>query len=273
MKRASPAIRISVIRCSPGIRKAGRDIVAVEEPLEIRIGKRRLAVLMRTPGDDADLALGFLLSEGLIQHPNQIAGITHCPNVREPELGNVLIVLPEPGCRITIPDRRFYAGSACGICGKTSIESVSLAVRRMNDTWDLGTSVLASLPQKLHETQVTFSKTGGLHAAGLFDAHGQLVVAREDVGRHNAVDKVIGALAADGRFPLNDLALLVSGRASFEICQKAALAGIPIVASISAPSSLAIKLARRLNQTLVAFLRGGTCSIYAGARRIRPTTA
>ncbi|MFI5378449.1 MAG: formate dehydrogenase accessory sulfurtransferase FdhD [Tepidisphaerales bacterium] len=269
MNCQGPVSSATVIRCNAGRREAAPDHVAVEEPLEIRLGKNRLAVLMRTPGHDVDLATGFLLTEGLVPHPDDIAGIDYCPNVSDSELGNVLVVLPEAGRVIVPPQRAFYASASCGICGKTGIESVALAAPPASTATKFDLATLISLPERLRQCQTVFDQTGGLHAAGLYAPDGQSLCVREDIGRHNAVDKVIGALAADGRFPLPDVALLVSGRASFEICQKAAMAGIPLVASISAPSSLAIELARRLGMTLVGFLRGDGCNIYCGEQRLR----
>ncbi|MBI3946283.1 MAG: formate dehydrogenase accessory sulfurtransferase FdhD [Armatimonadetes bacterium] len=262
------AAPVTVIRCGGGERAAAADVVAVEEPLEIRVGGERLVVLMRTPGHDIELAAGFLLTEGLVESPAQIGAIGFCPDEPEPDLRNVVVVHPASGCVITPPERRFYAASACGVCGKTSIRAVSLAVRPLAGALTVAGRVLTSLPPALRAVQEGFQATGGLHAAGLFDAEGRLACAREDVGRHNAVDKVVGAMALKGHFPLPDRVLLLSGRASFEVCQKAAMAGIPVVASISAPSSLAVALSADLGLTLVGFLRGDTCNIYAGADRV-----
>ncbi len=244
MNRAGPVSSASVIRCTGGQRQAFSDHIAAEEPLEIRLGKQRVTVLMRTPGNDVDLATGFLLTEGLIAHPDEIVSVDYCPNVGDSERGNVLVVLPEPKRSIATQHRAFYASASCGICGKTGIETVALNARATDTAITIDLPTLISLPGKLRASQPAFDQTGGLQAAGLFAADGQLLCAREDIGRHNAVDKAIGALAAAGRFPFNDVVLLVSGRASFEICQKAAMAGIGLVASISAPSSLAIELAR-----------------------------
>jgi FdhD protein len=243
-------------------------VVAAEEPLEIRLREERLVVLMRTPGDDTDLVTGFLVSEGLLQRPDQIESVGPYLDERAHPVRNVMQACPVPGVAVTPPERRFYAASACGICGKSSIQAVALAACRVRGPLTIPGSTLTRLPELLRAAQPAFNATGGLHAAGLFDAEGHLLCAREDVGRHNAVDKVIGAAARAGRFPLHDLVLVVSSRASFEVCQKAAMAGIPIVAALSAPSSLAVALAQSVNMTLVGFLRGENYNIYSGAARI-----
>ncbi|HEV2450532.1 MAG TPA: formate dehydrogenase accessory sulfurtransferase FdhD [Streptosporangiaceae bacterium] len=253
------------------------DLLAVEEPLEIRVNGRPLAVTMRTPGDDIDLAAGFLASEGVVAGASDIAEIRICGEAPEP--GNVA-----PGnvaeVRLAVPAgldddrlrRNFLTTSACGVCGKTSIDAIRTRARHdvAADRVRVRASVLARLPGTLRDAQRIFARTGGLHAAGLFAADGTLLALREDVGRHNAVDKVAGWALREGRLPLSGRVLLVSGRASFELVQKALMAGIPVVAAVSAPSSLAAELAEEAGQTLAGFLRGSSMNIYAGAERIDP---
>jgi len=250
------------------------DYLAAEEPLEIRIGDDPLSVTMRTPGHDLELAAGFLFTEGLIQRRAQIVAL----EALEPDAGtvaenrgNVVIaeLAPESAPDFEKMRRHFFAASSCGICGKASIDSVrarTLAAPNPNFRFD--PEVLVRLPDALRESQAVFGRTGGLHAAGLFDADGTLLVLREDIGRHNAVDKVIGWALLEERVPLGETILLVSGRGGFEIVQKAIVAGLPVVASVSAPSSLAVQLARELGQTLIGFLRGRRFVVYSGAERI-----
>jgi formate dehydrogenase accessory protein FdhD len=241
------------------------DLLAVEEPLEIRVGGQPLSVTMRTPGDDLDLTAGFLAAEGIISAPADLTEITMCA-------GNVADVTLAPG--ITLPlerlHRHFLTSSACGVCGKDSIESIRLTARYdvSADPLRISPGTLAGLPDRLRAAQRVFASTGGLHAAGLFAADGTLLVLREDVGRHNAVDKVIGWALRGGRLPLAGCVLLVSGRASFELTQKALAAGLPLLAAVSAPSSLAAELAAESGMTLVGFLRGTSMNVYAGAERV-----
>jgi FdhD protein len=248
-----------------------------EEPLEIRVGRRgekrsALAVTMRTPGEDVDLALGFLLTEGLIEHASDVMTAQLCAGSETPNTYNVVdIVLaghvPPPQVD---PARNFYTTSSCGVCGKASIEAVRTKSRfdvRADDS-TVDAAVLAKLPERLRAQQRTFDRTGGLHAAGLFTAAGEPVCVREDVGRHNAVDKVVGWALREGRLPLRGHVLLVSGRASFELVQKASMAGIPVLAAVSAPSTLAVDLADDAGLTLVGFLRGPGMNVYAGAQRV-----
>ena len=263
-----PTEQVPIVRLRDGRAKPASDRVAGEEPLEIRLEGREVAVTMRTPvpGEDAELALGFLLGEAIIEH-RDIARISEC-RTPDGDGGVVDVVLhsgkqPAPGWQ-----RNFYASSSCGICGKASIEAVRLTADRLPDGPSVTSNVVSSLPDRLRPAQRVFERTGGLHAAGLFDPAGALVIMREDVGRHNAVDKLVGRAAMDERLPLHDHLLLVSGRASFEIVQKALLAGIPIVAAVSAPSSLAVRMARESNMTLVGFLRSAGFNVYAGAERI-----
>jgi len=254
------------------------DTVTVEEPLEIRVGGLSLAVTMRTPGNDFDLAIGFLLSEGLIGAAKDVQTLMHCQDEGEDGLPtyNVVDVTLAPG--VTPPAagavRASYITSSCGICGKASIEAITTTSRYAvaQDRASIDPRVLATLPTTLRAQQKVFDRTGGLHAAGLFTAKGELLVAREDVGRHNAVDKVIGWAAREDRLPLTGHILCVSGRASFELTQKALMAGIPALAAVSAPSSLAVELATEVGMTLVGFVRDPRLTVYSGAERlgIRP---
>jgi FdhD protein len=241
-----------------------QDHVAVEEPLQIRAGGRNLAVTMRTPGHDAELAAGFLFTEGFVRQASDIAGIKCSRNT-------AAVVLAE-GVDIDLDgtERNFYMTSSCGVCGKASIEALKAAGCTIlpRGVPKVDESLIRSLPAKLRESQAVFNRTGGLHASGLFSAQGNLIVLREDVGRHNAVDKLIGRALLDGRLPLHDHVLLVSGRTSFELVQKAVMAGIPVLAAVGAPSSLAVKTALRFGMTLIGFLRDGRFNVYSGAGRI-----
>jgi FdhD protein len=254
------------------------DSLAVEEPLEIRVGpagspRVPLAVTMRTPGDDVDLALGFLTTEGVIRSADDVRTAQLCAGAETPNTYNVVDIALTPGlpAPATDPSRNFYTTSSCGVCGKASIESVRTrsVFPVAADTATVAPATLAGLPDTLRAAQRGFESTGGLHAAGLFTMDGALVVIREDVGRHNAVDKVVGWALRERRLPLAGHVLLVSGRASFELAQKASMAGIPVLAAVSAPSSLAVDLADEVGLTLVGFLRGGTMNVYAGAERVR----
>jgi FdhD protein len=269
--------RISVSGDGPAGARA--DLLAVEEPLELRIGGKPLTVTMRTPGDDLDLAAGFLFTEGLLSPAVDLRQIRMCDeNVADATLE--VADLPSPGALERAADarraqRNFLTTSACGVCGKESIDSIRVRSRYdlTADTTQVAPEVLASLPGRLREAQRVFASTGGLHAAGLFSADGTLAVLREDVGRHNAVDKVIGWALRAGRLPLTGHVLLVSGRASFELVQKAAVAGIPVLAAVSAPSSLAADLADEVGMTLVGFLRGPSMNGYTGLHRLTGVTA
>jgi len=247
------------------------DYLAGEEPLEIRIGEHPLSVTMRTPGHDLELAAGFLFTEGLVQRREQILKLESASPVGVPNGGNVVQVELTPDA---VPDfdkmrRHFFATSSCGICGKASIDSVrSRVLQPPNPDFRLAPEILLRLPDVLRSSQDVFERTGGLHAAALFNACGTLLVLREDIGRHNAVDKLIGWALREGRLPLAESVLLVSGRGGFEIIQKAIVAGLPVVASVSAPSSLAVQLARELRLTLIGFLRGRRFVIYAGEERL-----
>jgi FdhD protein len=279
MSGSSYAVDISTIAAG---RKADRyDEVAVEEPLEIRVAfstadgraTRSLSITMRTPGDDEELAAGFLLGESIIRRRNDVVAIEAC-GPPAPDSGNHNVVRAElaPDVEVDLDrlQRHFYTTSSCGVCGKTSLDALRAvgAEPQTGNTTVFPHDVLARVPRSLRAAQATFDKTGGLHAAAAFTAAGELVVTREDVGRHNAVDKVMGALLLEGRLPAPDLGLMVSGRASFELMQKALVAGMPLLAAVSAPSSLAVQLAREFDMTLVGFLRGDNFNIYAGAQRI-----
>jgi len=247
------------------------DYLAVEEPLEIRIGEHPLSVTMRTPGHDLELAAGFLFTEGLVQRRGQILKLQTASPESALNSGNIVQVELTPDA---MPDfdkmrRHFFAASSCGICGKASIDSVrSRLLQPPNPNFRLAPKVLLRMPDALRSSQDVFERTGGLHAAALFDAGGTLLALREDIGRHNAVDKLIGWALREGRLPLAESVLLVSGRGGFEIIQKAIVAGVPVVASVSAPSSLAVQLARELRLTLIGFLRGRRFVIYAGEDRL-----
>jgi FdhD protein len=238
-------------------RDGERDLVAVEEPLEIRVDGEPLSVTMRTPGSDEELALGFLYGEGLIEGPREVG-------LSEDLAANVVEVAG--GLRRDPGRRRFYTTSSCGVCGKGALEEVAVASAPLPPGPPVPRSLLADLPERL--AQPGFERTGGLHATGLFDASGRLLLAREDVGRHNAMDKVVGAALGEGRLPLHDRLLCVSGRLSFELVQKAAVAGCPILVGVGAPSSLAIELAADRGMTLCGFARRGTVNVYAGAERV-----
>ncbi|MEZ2389459.1 formate dehydrogenase accessory sulfurtransferase FdhD [bacterium RCC_150] len=252
------------------------DFLAVEEPLEVRLGRMSFSVTMRTPGDDFDLVAGFLVSEGVIWEPEQLVSLRFCAG--EDENGvqtfNVVEAQLRPGVAMPEIGRNVYTSSSCGICGTDSIEAVrkSSHFNPADDELSIKAEVLASLPDRLREAQAVFDKTGGVHAAGLFRIHDdgepQLLCLREDVGRHNAVDKVVGWAFREGMLPLRGTVLQVSGRASFELVQKAALAGIPVLAAVSAPSSLAVELAQDTGLTLVGFSRGTSLNVYAGANRV-----
>jgi FdhD protein len=267
------------------VRRA-QDYLVAEEPLEIRIGRTPLSVTMRTPGHDLELTAGFLFTEGLIIKRDQIASLdggnaayakTNSRAKTRKASGNVVRVrLKGASFKPEQLRRNFFMSSSCGVCGKASIEAVmARGIRRPNPSFVLDPMVLCTFPDTLKTAQSIFDRTGGLHAAGLFDAQGKLIVLREDVGRHNAVDKVVGwaLLSGQVRLPLSDYALMVSGRGGFEIIQKALLAGVPLVASVSAPSSLAVRLAREAGLTLVGFLRGQRFLVYSGEERLQPQKA
>lgn len=251
------------------------DLLAVEEPLEIRVAGSSLSITMRTPGHDFDLATGFLISEGVVAHTGEIAAIRYCAGADDTgeNTFNVLDITLAKGVALPDPslERNFYMTSSCGLCGKASIDAVRTASHHpvAEDDLVVDAALLATLPDRLRAGQDVFEKTGGLHAAALFDGRtGEMLVLREDVGRHNAVDKVIGWAHGEGLLPLRGMVLQVSGRASFELTQKASMAGIPVLAAVSAPSSLAIDLAQESGMTVVGFLRGRSMVVYAGEQRI-----
>ncbi|NHC45228.1 formate dehydrogenase accessory sulfurtransferase FdhD [Motilibacter aurantiacus] len=251
------------------------DTLAVEEPLEVRVGGRAFAVTMRTPGHDVELAHGFLVGEGVVRRPEDVLAARYCAGTDDTGANtyNVLDVALAP--HVPPPDasleRSTYTTSSCGVCGKASLDAVRVATTYdiAGDRVTVDADVLAGLPDELRRAQQAFDRTGGVHAAGLFTPDGQLLCAREDVGRHNAVDKVVGWALLQGRLPLRGCVLQVSGRASFELVQKAALAGAPVLSAVSAPSSLAADLAEEVGMTLAGFVRGGTFNLYSGAARVR----
>jgi FdhD protein len=247
------------------------DELSAEEPLEIRVGGAPLSVTMRTPGADFDLAVGFLVTEGIIAGAEEIAAMRMCPHGADAsgEFNVVEVTLRgEPSDRMVA--RNFYVTSSCGVCGKASIDAVRSSSRFdvRDDQLTVTPGVLAALPGRLRAAQKVFSRTGGVHAAGLFDSAGELICVREDVGRHNAFDKVIGWAATQRLLPLRSHVILASGRASFELTQKASMAGIPMLAAVSAPSSLAVRLAEECGMTLVGFLRGEQMNVYCGHQRV-----
>ena len=244
------------------------DVTAREEPLEIRVEGRSVAVVMRTPGHDEELVAGFLVSEGVIKSARDILEISQCPSTGNTH-GNVVDVLL--GAVVVNWDnltRHVFSASSCGICGKTSIESVFQSFPPVTSDLRVSPELITTLPAKLRAAQETFSQTGGLHASAIFDEHGEMLVLREDVGRHNALDKVLGHGLQNNVLPYSRHVLLVSGRVSFELMQKALAAGVPIVAAISAPSSLAVEFAQTSGQTLIGFLRGQTMNVYTHPERI-----
>jgi FdhD protein len=273
MKRAARR-RVAAVR--PGEAPRMReDLVAIEEPLEIRVGGTSFSVTMRTPGDDFDLVAGFLVSEGVIARDEDLTEmrvVTGIARSGDPTFNIVDATVPGGGLAVAAARaRNVYTTSSCGVCGLASIDAVTTA-----SAWPIlpvgfavDDAVLATLPDRLREQQRLFDSTGGVHAAGLFDGDGNLLVLREDVGRHNAVDKVVGWALREGRLPLSRTILQVSGRASFELVQKARMAGIPVLAAVSAPSSLAAELAEEAGITLVGFSRGTSFNVYAGAARVR----
>ena len=265
-----------IVRHTAAVRKELDDQLAVEEPLEMRIladgFQFRVAVTMRTPGHDFELAVGFLLSEGLVPEPGTVARVFRPEDPHEPQPENVVIVELKPGTPFHPKrlSRNVFTSSSCGICGKNSLDSVwEVCPSRPQGLDGFSPDLLRSLPDRLREVQAVFTQTGGLHAAALFDESGKLLLLREDVGRHNAVDKINGRLLLDEQLPASGRLLLVSGRASFELVQKAVISGIPALASVGAPSSLAVLTAREFGMTLVGFLSPKRFNVYSGAERIR----
>jgi FdhD protein len=278
-------IEVEVQRVGGAAGTRSCDLLAVEEPLEIRLAEgpapppasRSLAVTMRTPGHDAELAAGFLFSEGLVREPGDVLSIRPCGRAVGPlELRNVIRVELRAGTAggAVRPRRNFVSSSSCGLCGKPSLDALAaLPQGRLPDGFEIPAAVIHELPERLRRAQTVFERTGGLHAAALFDDQGRLCGLREDVGRHNAVDKLVGRAFLDGRLPLADRVICVSGRAGFELAQKAIAAGIPLLAAVGAPSSLAVELARRANLTLLGFVRDGRFNVYCGGHRILPRSA
>ncbi len=267
--------RRRVLRIRDGAVGSRPDTLVAEEPLEIRLNGKPLAITMRTPGDDFALAAGFLVSEGVLGRAEELANIVYCAGATTDGSNtyNVVDVRLAPG--VAVPDisleRNVYTTSSCGLCGKASLDAVRTTARwPIADTPPVRVApdLLAALPDRLRAAQRVFDRTGGLHAAGLFSPEGDLLDLREDVGRHNAVDKLIGRALRSGALPLSRTILLVSGRASFELAQKSVMAGIPVLAAVSAPSSLAVDLAAETGLTLVGFLRGNSMNVYAGEQRL-----
>lgn len=285
-----------MIRCNGGpADERFDDLLAVEEPLEIRVGSqedgrpahRAISITMRTPGDDPELAVGFLFTEGIIRSPDQIKRIFHCGRSAEPATAatglpiieqtpkaptNTIRIDLHEGVDVDLKrlERHFYTSSSCGVCGKSSIEALHTGAKKITAEthFKVSRDVIRKLPSIARKAQAAFEKTGGLHASALFDREGTIDVIREDVGRHNAVDKVIGRKFLNGELPLSETILLVSGRASFELVQKALMAGIPILAAVGAPSSLAVDLAGEFNMTLIGFVREDRFNVYSGAERV-----
>ncbi len=271
---------VEIIKVADQVISNNTDLLAVEEPLEIRLGigradareQKSISVTMRTPGHDFELALGFLFTEGIIKQHDEIVQIKYCAdaNTIENQYNIVRVELKEDaGIDFLKLQRNFYTTSSCGVCGKASIDAIhTLCDMPAEGSVSMSASTLLGLPQTLRAQQNVFEFTGGLHGCALFDAQGKLQLSREDVGRHNALDKLVGAALASGLVPLTQSVLLLSGRASFELLQKAAMAGIPFVAAVGAPSSLAVQLAKDMQMTLVGFLRDQRFNVYCGERRI-----
>lgn len=266
--------RRPVLRVRDGQVTRRPDTLTVEEPMEIRVDGQPVTVTMRTPGHDFDLAVGFLVSEGVVHASEDVASVRYCEGATADGSNTYNIVDVTLADGVAPPEtsleRNFYTTSSCGLCGKASLDAVhtSSAWSVAEDPLEVSPDTLATLPDRLREAQRVFASTGGLHAAGLFTGSGELLWLREDVGRHNAVDKAIGYAAQQDRLPLRETLLMVSGRASFELVQKAVMAGIPMLTAVSAPSSLAVDLAEESGLTLVGFLRGPSMNVYAGAHRV-----
>ncbi len=270
----SDALRsVGVVRVRGAARAAESDRAATEEPLEVRLHGQPFAVIMRTPGADRELAAGFLLAERVIVGADDLGAIAHCTDGSADHPENVVNVTLADGAaasveRLLAGRRQVTTNSSCGMCGRRTIESLAADVPPIAADWRVTAALIAALPDRLRERQAVFDETGGLHAAGLFARDGQLVDVAEDVGRHNAVDKIVGRMLMREALPLSDHLLCVSGRTSFEIVQKAIIAGIPIVAAVSAPSTLAVDLAQECGLTLIGFIRGDRFNIYAHPERV-----
>jgi FdhD protein len=272
LRRTVAAARVVAVR--DGHRSSRADRLAVEEPMEIRAGGPgqepvRVAVTMRTPGHDFELAVGFLVTEGLLSSPDEVDSVKYCEDLEDQEQQfNVVTVRLRHRFDAGTLQRNFYTTSSCGVCGKASLEQIEVRCAHLGPGLTVGASTIVKLPDGLRKAQRVFEQTGGLHAAGLFEPDGSLGEVREDVGRHNALDKLVGRSLLDGALPLSERVLLVSGRVSFEIVQKAAVAGIPVVCAVSAPSSLAVQAADDLGMTVVGFVRGGGFNVYAHPERV-----
>jgi FdhD protein len=266
--------RRTVLAVRDGVATRRPDALAGEEPMEIRVNGEAVSVTMRTPGSDFELALGFCLTEGIVHDPAQVRAIRYCVGDEAQEYNVVDVHLVDPTPVPASLRRNVYTTSSCGLCGTASIDAVRKVVPDVSgDGLRVPPDVLSELPERLRAAQRVFDRTGGLHAAAVFTADGSLVRLQEDVGRHNAVDKVIGWAATNRRLPLTGHVLMVSGRIAFEIAQKALIAGVPMVVAVSAPSSLAVELAESAGMTLVGFLRGSSMNVYTGAERVVPSPA
>jgi len=277
--RPGPTVRATPLFVQDGSARPRSDVLVAEEPLEIRVNTHGvdhpISVTMRTPANDFELAVGFLYTEGIIRSRDEMDQVRYCVGGPVEQQYNIVTVALRPGVAFDADalKRNFYTTSSCGICGKASLEA--LAINRppaIPEGPVVDASTITTLPDKLRKAQKVFEQTGGLHAAGLFEPDGRLIAVREDVGRHNAVDKLVGWLVMEGKVPAGERILVVSGRASFEIMQKALAAGIPIVAAVSAPSSLAVATAEEFGMTLAGFVRGESLNVYAGKQRIRVTS-
>jgi FdhD protein len=265
-----PSSDVRIVRVRNGQRTCEADRVASEEPLEVRLHDRTFAVIMRTPGADRELAAGFLFAERVFTSPDHLGAIELCRDIENVVKVTLADVSPDALERALAERRQVVGNSSCGVCGRLSVESLKADVPPLNDGSTISASVVCTLPERLRAAQPLFDATGGIHAAGLFESDGSLTTSAEDVGRHNAVDKVVGRMLMRDALPLQVHTLFVSGRTSFEIVQKAWCAGIPIVASVSAPSSLAIALAQEAGLTLIGFVRDGHFNIYTHQERVTP---
>jgi FdhD protein len=266
--RAIASVRVLRVRTDGRPDEAAPDAVAVEAPLEVRFGGRPFTVLLRTPGHDEDLVRGFLRTEGVVVRREDVVSIGPPAGLPPEQAGHVLEVAVFPAPDAPDLDRPFYRSASCGACGKRSIASLSVGEAPVESGLRVSRRVLVGLPARLRAAQEAFERTGGVHACGLFAADGSLVVLREDVGRHNAVDKVVGWGLAEGRLPFSDRVMVVSGRVSFELVQKAAVAGVPVLAAVGAPSSLAVEWAERYGVTLAGFVRAASLNLYAHPERV-----
>jgi FdhD protein len=259
--------RVRVQKIDDGRRQDMEDDVVMEEPLEVRVNGESFSVTMRTPGDDFDLAVGLLWTECVIRSHDEIGTLAYCPDEEHPDLKNVVNVVLVDAQRKIESSRRLWSSSSCGLCGKATLDAIHQVCAPVSSSIRVPADVLFSLPSRLRQAQANFERTGGIHAVGLFDGQGSLLIIREDIGRHNAVDKVLGAALVAG-VSLRETMMMVSGRLGFEIAQKALVAGIPVIASISAASSLAVELARDFDMTAIGFLRGQSMNVYTHPERI-----